>query len=132
MVNFGPMETVPEKFRTRLLYKHNSTVTLMRTTPEECAELGRIVARKLNAASGPLTLFIPLKGVSLIDTQGQPFHDAVADTALFEALRANLHPAVEVRALDTDINDPVFALAMADALHGLYQTWIHSRKEAEA
>jgi uncharacterized protein (UPF0261 family) len=63
MVNFGPFETVPPQFRDRVLYKHNPTVTLMRTTPEECAELGRVIAEKLNQAQGPLTLFVPLKGV---------------------------------------------------------------------
>src|SRR6185312_8476570 len=95
MVNFGPLDTVPARFKDRLLYKHNSSITLMRTTPEECAELGRIIARKLNAARGPLTLFIPLKGVSLIDAEGQPFHDPAADQALFEALRSNLDPGVD-------------------------------------
>ncbi len=132
MVNFGPMESVPARFESRLLYRHNPTVTLMRTTAEECAELGRIMARKLNGARGPLTVFIPLKGVSLIDTEGQPFRDANADAALFEALRAALYHTVDVRAIDTDINDPAFAVAMADVLHGHYQAWIRSREEAKA
>ena len=70
MVNFGPMDTVPEKYRNRRLYKHNPTVTLMRTTPEECAELGRMIVRKLNKAKGPVALFIPLRGVSMIATLG--------------------------------------------------------------
>jgi uncharacterized protein (UPF0261 family) len=72
MVNFGPFETVPAEFRDRLLYKHNPTVTLMRTTPAECAALGRVIAEKLNQARGPLTVFVPLKGVSLIATEGLP------------------------------------------------------------
>jgi uncharacterized protein (UPF0261 family) len=127
MVNFGPMETVPEKFRDRNLYVHNPTVTLMRTTPEECAELGRRVARTLNAAKGPITLFVPLKGVSLIDTEGQPFHDPEADEALFSALRENLNENVEVRELETDINDTEFARAMAERLHEHYRAWV--RKE---
>ncbi len=128
MVNFGPIETVPDRFRDRNLYKHNPTITLMRTTPEECAELGRRIARKLNAATGPLTLFVPLAGVSLIDTEGQPFHDPEADKALFEALRENLDDKVEVRELDTDINDPEFAGAMADALHEHYKVWSKQRE----
>ncbi|HVA89251.1 MAG TPA: Tm-1-like ATP-binding domain-containing protein [Chloroflexota bacterium] len=132
MVNFGPVDTVPAIFKERLLYKHNSSITLMRTTPKECAELGRIIARKLNAAHGPLTLFIPLKGVSLIDAVGQPFHDPAADQALFEALRAGLSPTVEVRELDTDLNDPAFAVAMADTLHASYQAWVHRSKEVRA
>ncbi|HHW91571.1 MAG TPA: UPF0261 family protein [Firmicutes bacterium] len=116
MVNFGPMETVPEKFRHRRLYKHNPTVTLMRTEPEECAQLGRIIAEKLNAAKGPTALVIPLKGVSLIDREGQPFWHPEADQALFNAIRENIGPNVNLIELDTDINDPEFALTLAKLL----------------
>jgi uncharacterized protein (UPF0261 family) len=123
MVNFGPMETVPGRFRDRLLYKHNPTVTLMRTTPEECSELGRRIARKLNAARGPVTLFLPLEGVSLIDTKEQVFYDPAADRALFDALRATIDADVEVRELQTDVNDPKFARAMADTSHDHYRSW---------
>ena len=120
MVNFGPLESVPERFRERTLYVHNPTVTLMRTTPAECAELGRVLARKLNAATGPTALFLPLRGVSAIATAGQPFHDPEADEALFAALRRDVDPArVEVHELDTDVNDPAFALALANRLHEL-------------
>src|SRR6516164_8710745 len=73
MVNFGPAESVPAQFRSRNLYVHNPSVTLMRTTPEECAEIGRITARKLNHATGPVTVLIPLQGVSAIDQVGGPF-----------------------------------------------------------
>ena len=127
MVNFGPMDTVPAEFRSRNLYKHNPTVTLMRTTPAECAELGRRIARKLNAARGPVTLFLPLRGVSLIDTEGQVFWDPEADRALFDALRETLDPSVDVRELDTDVNDPAFAWAMADTLHEHYQASVAAR-----
>ena len=92
MVNFGPRETVPPQFEDRNLYVHNPTITLMRTTPEECAELGRQIARKLSAATGPTALFVPLKGVSMIATEGGPFHDAAADEALFAALREGPRP----------------------------------------
>ena len=125
MVNFGPPETVPKEFEGRTFYEHNPTVTLMRTTPEECAELGRRIARKLNAATGPVALFVPLGGVSLIDAEGQPFHDPEADRALFDALRENLDESVvEVREMEEDINDPKFARAMAERLHEHYQTWM--------
>ena len=117
MVNFGPRETVPPQFEDRNIYVHNPTVTLMRTTPEECAELGRRIARKLSAATGPTALFVPLKGVSMIATEGGPFHDAAADEALFSALRENLGPNVELHELDLDVNDPVFADAMVNRLH---------------
>ena len=116
MVNFGPMDTVPAGFRDRLLYKHNPTVTLMRTTPDECAELGRRIARKLSAATGPTALFLPLGGVSMIDADGQPFHDPEADAALFDALREGLDGGVELIEMDCNVNDPQFAEAMADKL----------------
>src|SRR5918996_3574063 len=118
MVNFGARETVPPKFEERNLYVHNPSVTLMRTTPEESAELGRRIARKLSQASGPVSLFVPLRGVSMIDAEGQPFHDPEADAALFEALREGLDGSdVELVELDNNINDEEFAVAMADKLH---------------
>jgi uncharacterized protein (UPF0261 family) len=117
MVNFGPRESVPQQFEGRNLYVHNPTVTLMRTTPDECAELGRTIGRKLSGAKGPTVLFVPLKGVSMIDVDGQPFYDADADAALFAGLRETLDGSVEVHELDTDINDPDLAVAMADRLH---------------
>ena len=123
MVNFGALETVPPRFAGRNLYVHNATVTLMRTTSEECAELGRRVAAKLSAAHGPVTLFVPLKGVSMIDVEGQPFHDPEADAALFAAVRENVGEAVELIEIDTDVNDPEFARAMADRLHEHHQAW---------
>jgi uncharacterized protein (UPF0261 family) len=119
MVNFGPRDTVPAQFEGRNLYVHNPTITLMRTTPEECAELGRQIGRKLSAARGPTVLFVPLKGVSMIAVEGQPFHDAAADNALVAGLHETLAPSVEVHEVDTDINDPAFAVAMADRLHEL-------------
>jgi uncharacterized protein (UPF0261 family) len=120
MVNFGPRDTVPERFEDRNLYVHNPTITLMRTTREEMAELGRRIARKLNSADGPTVLFVPLRGVSAIDVDGQPFRDAEADEALFDALREGVDASkVEVHEVDADVNDPAFATAMADRLHEL-------------
>lgn len=123
MVNFGPRETVPERFRNRRLYEHNPTVTLMRTTPEECAELGRTIARKLSAARGPTTLFVPRGGLSAIDREGQPFHDPEADGALFEALLENLSGNVEVVESEANINDPALAREMAEKLDQNYRSW---------
>jgi len=116
MVNFGPRDTVPERFGGRNLYIHNPTVTLMRTTPEEMAELGRRVAAKLAAATGPAVLFVPLSGVSALDVPGMPFHDPEADEACFEALQGT---GVDTVRLDMNINDPAFGRAMADRLHEL-------------
>ena len=116
MVNFGARATVPPKFEDRNLYVHNPSITLMRTTPEECAELGRRIARKLSAATGPVALFVPLRGVSMIDADGQPFHDPEADAALFGALREGVGENVELVELDNNVNDEEFADAMAAKL----------------
>jgi uncharacterized protein (UPF0261 family) len=121
MVNFGPRETVPPRFEHRNLYVHNPTVTLMRTTAEECGELGRTIGRKLSAATGPAAVFVPLRGVSLIDVDGEPFRDAGADEALFDGLRESLDSRIEVHELDLDVNDDRFADAMADRLHELIE-----------
>jgi uncharacterized protein (UPF0261 family) len=116
MVNFGALETVPVQFRDRLLYKHNATVTLMRTTAAECSEIGRRIAEQLNRATAPVVLLLPLRGVSMIDAEGQPFHDAEADRALFASLRRHLSPNIPVREIDAHINDVAFARGLADEL----------------
>jgi uncharacterized protein (UPF0261 family) len=117
MANFGAIDTVPARFTDRNLYRHNPQVTLMRTTPQENAELGRIIADKLNAATGPTALFLPLKGVSMIDAEGMPFWSPEADAALFDALRATVDRSrVELVELDMHVNDPAFADAMTDRL----------------
>jgi uncharacterized protein (UPF0261 family) len=116
MVNFGPLETVPEQFRSRNLHIHNSSVTLMRTTPEECAEIGRITAIRLNGASGPVTVLIPLQGVSAIDRAGGPFYSEEALNAYRRALKAGLNPNIRVVELDAHINDGSFARTAADLL----------------
>ena len=118
MVNFGAPETVPEKFAGRRFHRHNAQVTLMRTSPEECGELGRILAEKVNASLGPATVLLPLGGVSLISVAGQPFHDAAADDALFSAIRKWLSPGIPLVELDCAINDPVFADACVERLLG--------------
>jgi uncharacterized protein (UPF0261 family) len=122
MVNFGPAESVPDRFKGRRFHQHNTTVTLMRTTPDECAELGRIIARKLNEAKGPVSVFIPLKGISMIAVEGKSFHDPAADRALIDNLKAGLRSNVEVIEMDVDINDPRFAQAMAARLDEYVRT----------
>jgi uncharacterized protein (UPF0261 family) len=116
MVNFGPPETVPDKFRDRRFYQHNPNVTLMRTTPEENDRLGREIAQKASAARGPTLVLVPLRGVSAIDGQGQPFWWPQADAALFQSLRNWMSPRVELIELDYHINDPAFAEFTAQAL----------------
>lgn len=117
MVNFGPVDTVPDRFEGRRIYRHSDTVTLMRTTPDECAEVGRVIARKLSGARGPCTVLVPRRGTSAIAAEGKPFHDREADRALFEALEESLDADVELIGLDLHINDPEFATALADKLH---------------
>ncbi|MFA1611765.1 Tm-1-like ATP-binding domain-containing protein [Halobellus rubicundus] len=121
MVNFGPEESVPTEFEGRKFHVHNPQVTLMRTTPAENAELGRIIAEKLNAATGPTALALPLGGVSMLDAEGEDFHDPEADAALFEALRENLDDDVELIEVDANVNDEPFARAMAERLHKYMQ-----------
>jgi uncharacterized protein (UPF0261 family) len=116
MVNFYGPESVPEKFKGRNFYQHNPQVTLMRTTPEECVRLGKVIAEKLNASTGPVTVLIPLRAISVISAAGQKFHDPAADRALFDSLKAGLRPGIEVLELDCAINDPAFAEACARAL----------------
>ena len=116
MVNFGSPQSVPAKFAGRNFYHHNPQVTLMRTTPEECTSLGRILADKLNLSKGPVSVILPLKGGSVISAPGGPFHDAVADTALYNSLKAGLRPGIPVMEMDCDVNDPVFAEAAAKEL----------------
>jgi uncharacterized protein (UPF0261 family) len=125
MVNFGPRNTVPERFEGRLFHIHNPTVTLMRTTEEEMGELGRRVAGKLCGATGPTALFLPRGGVSALDSPGLAFHDPEADQACFEAVREGLRgSAVQVEELDLHINDPGFGRAMADRLHRLISSGV--------
>jgi uncharacterized protein (UPF0261 family) len=116
MVNFGPPETVPQKFRDRRFYQHNPTVTLMRTTPEENDKLGREIAEKSSAARGPTAILMPLRGVSAIDKEGGPFWWPEADAALFQSIRNWVGPSVKLIELDMHINDRGFAEATARTL----------------
>ncbi len=116
MVNFGPPETVPEKFRGRRFYQHNPTVTLMRTTPEENDRLGKEIAEKASAARGPTAVLVPRRGVSAIDAEGKPFWWPEADAALFQSLRHWVSPHVRLIELDLHVNDPAFAEAAARTL----------------
>ena len=116
MVNFGPPDTVPEQFKNRTFYQHNPTVTLMRTTVEENAELGKIMGQKLSQAQGPTTVIIPKQGVSAIDQEGQPFYSAEAEAAWIENLKANLGDNVTLIEMDNHINDDAFATKLVETL----------------
>lgn len=118
MVNFNGPEGVPAGFENRRLFPHNPAVTLMRTTAAECAELGRRIADRLNAATARTAVLIPRRGLSQLSVPGAPFHDPGADQALFDTLRAALRPGIDVHEFDTDINDPVVSATAVDLLAG--------------
>ncbi|MFD7082967.1 Tm-1-like ATP-binding domain-containing protein [Streptomyces sp. NPDC002181] len=118
MVKFGPLETLPERARYRRVHVHNPSITVVRTTPAECAELGRRVAAKLRVATGPTAVCVPLRGLSTLGAPGGTYHDPDADRALFSALREGLRgSSARLYDYDTHINDPDFGKAAADRLH---------------
>ena len=116
MANFWAPETSPEKYADRLFYKWNPNVTLMRTTPEENGELGRILAEKANSASGPVAIYLPLQGVSILDSPDGEFWWPEANAALFAAIKENLREDIPVFELDNNINDEEFAKAVTKQL----------------
>lgn len=116
MCNFWAVETVPEKYKTRNLYSWNPNITLMRTTVDENRRMGEIFAEKLNAATGPVQVYVPCKGVSELDVEGKPFYDTAALPAFVEALKSGLRADIPVVEMDVDINDPAFSRATAEAL----------------
>jgi len=123
MANFGGMETVPEKYKkgNRTFYEWTPAVTLMRTNKEENEKMGKIFAEKANAARGPVAFLLPLRGVSLLDGDDQPFCDREADRAMFDALKANLREGIEVVEMDNHINDPEFAAKAVEMMMALIE-----------
>ena len=122
MVNFNAPETVPERYRGRTLYEHNPQITLMRTTPEECEAMGRIIGEKLNKMTGPVRFFLPEGGVSLLSAPGAAFHDPAADAALFKTLEATVRQTGSRQLIRTphNINDPEFAGLVVDTFRSLH------------
>ena len=117
MVNFGPFDSVPKQYEGRKFYKHNPTVTLMRTTIDENKRLGEVIAEKLNMADGQTALFLPLKGLSGIDVEGQPFYGPDEDKMLFDTLKENVDQTkIELIEMETDVNNKAFAVAAAEKL----------------
>jgi len=121
MVNFGAPPTVPAKYEGRLFYEHNPQVTLMRTTPEENAEMGRWIAGRLNMMEGPVRFLLPLGGVSALDAPDMPFNDETARTSLFTAIRDTFNESKDRRLVDVPhhINSPEFCEAAVAALHDI-------------
>lgn len=116
MANFWGMETVPEKYRDRNLYQWNPNVTLMRTSVEENTQIGQMIAAAANAASAPVAIVLPKKGVSMLDSPGDRFWDPAADQACYDAIKQNLKPGIPVIEMDYNINDQEFANKCAELL----------------
>jgi uncharacterized protein (UPF0261 family) len=125
MVNFGPPETIPPKFADRTFYHHNPSVTLMRTTVQENTQLGEEIARKAAAATGPTAIVLPLKGVSAIDREGEPFDDPASRAALFDAIRRH-HGPVELIEVNRHINETEFAETAARRLMTMLSNRVNS------
>ena len=116
MVNFGSPDSVPSVYKDRILYPHNPQVTLMRTSMEESMKLGEVIAGKLNESVGPVTVLLPLKGLSVIGAEGEPFYNPEADQALFQAIREHLREGIEIIEVDALVNDSAFSDACVSAL----------------
>jgi uncharacterized protein (UPF0261 family) len=131
MVNFGAPDTVPAKYAGRTLYPHNPQVTLMRTTPDECAAMGRWIAERLNRMEGSVRFLLPEGGVSALDAPGKPFHDPRAREALFSALESHTRQttARRLQRIPHHINDAGFAAALVAAFHDLHGTPRTARKK---
>jgi uncharacterized protein (UPF0261 family) len=122
MVNFGPMDSVPERYRGRTLHVHNPTVTLMRTTPEENARIGRWIGERLNLMDGPVRFFLPEGGISALDAPGRPFSDPQADAELFRALEASVRQTATRRLIRmrAHINEPRFSAELVAEFRRLF------------
>jgi uncharacterized protein (UPF0261 family) len=116
MANFWGVETMPEKYHSRNLYRWNPNVTLMRTNVEENTRMGEMLAAAANAATAPVAILLPLKGVSMLDSEGGQFWDPAADQACFDAIKRNLKPGIPVIELDNNINDPEFSAKVAETM----------------
>jgi uncharacterized protein (UPF0261 family) len=128
MITFTPSDAVPAEFEDRVSYQHNPAITLIRADRKDMGLYGRLLCEKLNQATGPVSLFVPRRGLSEYGVAGGVFHDPEADEALFETLRTSLDSRVELIEMDTDINDPKFAVAMAKRLDEHYRQWVDARR----
>jgi uncharacterized protein (UPF0261 family) len=116
MVNFGARNTIPEKYKMRLFYEWTPSVTLMRTNLEENRSMGEIFAQKANASKGKVAFLLPLRGVSMLDSEGEPFWWPEADQAFFDAIKKNVNSRIRVIELDCHINDEVFSQKALEVL----------------
>jgi uncharacterized protein (UPF0261 family) len=127
MANFGSMETMPAYYRSRNVYQWNPNITLLRTNAAENSRMGEMLAAAANAATGPIAILLPRKGLSMLDSPGGPFWDPEADSACFSAIRANVRNGIPIVELDFNINDPEFADACAEKMLELMAAVEHSQ-----
>jgi uncharacterized protein (UPF0261 family) len=116
MANFGALETVPERYRDRNLYAWNPNITLMRTTPDENRRIGELIAAAANAATAPVAILLPLRGVSMLDSEGHEFWDPEADKACFDAIRSGVREGIAIIEVDANVNDALFSGKVAETL----------------
>jgi len=116
MANFDSIDTLPDAYKGRTLYQWNPNVTLLRTNVAENTRIGEMIAAAANAATAPVAIVLPLRGVSMLDSEGGKFWNPEADQACYDAIKRNLRPGIPVHELDLNINDPAFADAAADLL----------------
>lgn len=116
MANFFSVNSVPEKYKKRNLYKWNPNITLLRTNVEENRKIGKMIAGAANASAAPVAIFLPLHGVSMLDSPGGDFWDPEADNACFEAIKENLNPGIPVVEMENNINDVEFSDRVAATL----------------
>jgi uncharacterized protein (UPF0261 family) len=128
MANFWGMESVPERYKGRNLYRWNPNVTLLRTNVEENRQMGEMIAAAANMATGPVAILLPLRGVSMLDSEGNRFWDPAADRACFEAIKSTAGGHVRIIEVDANINDPAFSSVVAETLLEM----LADQKHAEA
>ena len=131
MANFGGIDTVPEEYRGRTLYQWNPDVTLLRTNLEENRRIGEMLGAAANAATGPVAFLLPLRGVSMLDSEGHEFWDPDADRTCYDAIKATIRPDIPVIEMDNNINDPAFSEQAVETLLGLLEQLPTARPEAE-
>lgn len=119
MANFGALETVPERYRDRNLYAWNPNITLMRTTPDENRRIGERIAAAASAATAAVAILLPLRGVSMLDSEGHEFWDPDADGACFDAIRSGVREGIPIIEVDANINDELFSGKVAETLLGM-------------
>jgi uncharacterized protein (UPF0261 family) len=113
---FGPRESIPPRLRNRKVHMHNPYNANVKASRGDMAAVGRVMAERLNAATGPTAVLVPLKGWSVYGAPGGPLHEAAGNRALLKALKGNLRGDIALTEIDAHINDDIFVDACVDQL----------------